>query len=252
MPVDPTDTRDCNPAGESQRVTDAHGSVPGGGQGCLYHIVREEDVNVDLGNNFTPAIPPPPCNGDDHILDQAYLVARSPYFGDPTAHAPLCDKHLVVLENGQNANADFNMMTNFRTDPNGEDPSDTRTGDVAEPGRVVGQVFNDIYFERNQMSVWYGEPRPIGNIPIGIYARVDTVPNVNQPYDPNTWRLIKTITTSADGAYESLLPSTETWNCPIPQGPCPGMYIAIVDDPGTASAPQPQLQPEPADGKHAV
>src|SRR5262249_714088 len=25
----------------------------------------------------------------------------------------------------------------------------------------------------------------------------------------------------------------ETLNCPIPQGPCPGMYIAVVDDPGT-------------------
>ena len=44
------------------------------------------------------------------------------------------------------------MMTNFRTD----------RGDVEEPGRVVGQVFNDIYFERNQMSPWYGEPRPSG------------------------------------------------------------------------------------------
>ena len=44
------------------------------------------------------------------------------------------------------------MMTNFRTDPNGEDPTDTRTGDVEEPGRVIGQVFNDIYFDRNQMS----------------------------------------------------------------------------------------------------
>ena len=62
-------------------------------------------------------------------------------------------------------------MTNFRTDPNGADPSDARTGDVAEPGRLVGQVFNDIYFERNPKSPWYGEPRPIAGIPVGIYAR---------------------------------------------------------------------------------
>ena len=99
------------------------------------------------------------------------------------------------------------MMTNFNTDPNGTDPSDTRAGDVEEPGRIVGQVFNDIYFEHDPMSPWYGEPRPIANVPIGIYARVDTVPNVNQPYDPNRWRLIKTVTTSADGAYEALLRS---------------------------------------------
>jgi hypothetical protein len=254
MPKDSNDTRPCNAADQTQRVTDAHGTVPGGGNGCLYRIVREEDVNVDLGNNFTPqpAIPPPPCNGDDHLIDKSTLTPRSVYFPVADAHAPLCDKHLVVLQNQQNANADFFMMTNFRTDPNGEDPTDTRTGDVEEPGRVVGQVFNDIYFERNQMSNWYGEPRPIANIPVGIYARVDTVPNASCPdptqpgvrcFDRNSWRLIKTVNTSADGAYEALLPSTETLNCPIPQGPCPGMYIAIVDDPGTKANPNPNYNP---------
>ena len=48
------------------------------GAGCLYHIVREEDVNVDLGNQFAPAIPPPPCTGDNHLIDQATLVAAQP------------------------------------------------------------------------------------------------------------------------------------------------------------------------------
>jgi large repetitive protein len=258
MPKDSNDTRLCNPGGtEPQRVTEAHGSIPGGGNGCLYRIVREEDVNVDLGNQFAPQIPPPPCNGDMHVLDQATLTPRSTtyYTGDQATSPskPLCDKHLVVLNNQQNANADFFMMTNFRTDPNGEDPTDTRTGDVEEPGRVVGQVFNDIYFERNQASNWYGEPRPIANIPVGIYARVDTVcanggtscptPNVNEPFNRDNWRLIKTVNTSADGAYEALLPSTETLNCPIPQGPCPGMYIAIVDDPGTKANPNANYNP---------
>src|SRR5262249_33426871 len=77
----------------------------------------------------------------------------------------------------------------------------------------------------------------------GIYARVDTVcagggtncptPNVNLPYDPNKWRLLKTVKTGADGSYEAIVPSTETFNCPIPQGPCPGLYPVVVDDPGT-------------------
>jgi hypothetical protein len=263
MPTDGKDTRDCNaglPAG-NLNVTVPHGSVPGGGQGCLYRPVREEDVNVDLGNTFTPAIPPPPCTGDDHVIDQSSLVTRSNHFGVAGAHAPLCDKRLVVLTNGQNANADFNLMTNFRTDPNGETATDTRTGDVAVPGRLIGQVFNDIYFERNQASPWYGEPRPITKIPVGIYARVDvkqangsfsmtgkeigrdgpSAPTVT--YDANQWRLIKTVTTSSDGAYEALLPSTETFNCPIPQGPCPGMYIAIVDDPGTKAHPNAGYNP---------
>src|SRR5258706_2191101 len=258
MPKDATDSRPCTPANTNgfKSVSDSHGAVPGGGQGCLYRIVREEDVNVDLGNRFRPAIPPPPCTGDDHVLDQSSLVSRIVFYtGDQAASPtrPLCDKRLVELQNGQNANADFHMMTNFRTDPNGTDASDTRTGDVAEPGRLVGQVFNDIYFERNPESPWYGEPRPIANIPIGIYARVDTVcpnggtncptPNVNLPYDPNRWRLLKTVRTGADGSYEAIVPSTETFNCPIPQGPCPGMYLVVVDDPGTKANPNPTFDP---------
>jgi hypothetical protein len=246
MPTDPTDTRPCNPTNDGSGFKSVSGPFAGeaGAQtGCLYRVVREEDVNVDLGNKFVPAIPPPPCAGDDHVVDQSTLVTRSPLFGDPTAHAPLCDKKLVQLQNSQNANADFNLMTNFRTDPNGEDASDTRTGDVAEPGRIIGLVSNDIYFERNPQSVWYGEPRPIGGIPVGIYARVDTVPNVNQPYTPDNWRLFTTVYTSPEGTYEALLPSTETFNCPIPQGPCPGMYIVKVNDPGTAAHPNAGYNP---------
>jgi large repetitive protein len=244
MPKDDSDPRDCNSEDTTNpNVSVAKGSVPGGGHGCLYRPVKEEDVNVDLGNKFIPAIPPPECTGDDHVIDQSTLVTRSNYFGVAGAHAPLCDKRLVVLQNGQNANADFNMMTNFRTDPNGEDASDTRTGDVEEPGRLIGLVSNDIYFERNPQSMWYGEPRPIGGIPVGIYARVDTSPNVSQPYTADNWRLFTTVYTSPEGTYEALLPSTETFNCPIPQGPCPGMYLVKVNDPGTAAAPNAGYNP---------
>jgi hypothetical protein len=246
MPKDDTDSRACNPANTSgfKNVSDPKGTIiPGGGAGCLYRPVKEEDVNVDLGNKFTPAIPPPPCAGDDHVIDQSTLVQRSVHFGVAGAHAPLCDKRLVVLTNGQNANADFNMMTNFNTDPNGTNPSDDRAGDVAEPGRIIGLVSNDIYFERNPKSMWYGEPRPIGGIPVGIYARVDTVPNINAPFSPDNWRLLTTVWTSPEGTYEALLPSTETFNCPIPQGPCPGMYLVKVDDPGTKANPNPGFDP---------
>ncbi|HSS10947.1 MAG TPA: hypothetical protein VLL25_13745, partial [Acidimicrobiales bacterium] len=244
MPNDGTDTRACNPTDAANpNVSVAKGSIPGGGEGCLYRPVKEEDVNVDLGNKFTPAIPPPACTGDDHVIDESTLTPRSVYFGQAGAHAPLCDKRLVVLQNGQNANADFNMMSNFRNDPNGQDPSDTRTGDVAAPGRIIGLVSNDIYFERNPKSMWYGEARPIGGIPVGIYARVDTVPNVNQPYTPDNWRLLTTVYTSPEGTYEALLPSTETLNCPIPPGPCPGMYLVKVNDPGTKAAPNAGYNP---------
>src|SRR5262249_45920366 len=144
----------------------------------------------------------------------------------------------------------------------------TSIGDVAAPARFVGQTFNDIYFERNPESPWYGEPRPIGGIPVGIYARVDvaqgttgsgdpgapfsitgneigrdgaTAPTVT--YDANRWRLLKTVNTSPDGSFETLVPSTETFNRPIPQGPCPGMYPTTVDDPGTKEHPNANYNP---------
>src|SRR6185369_11703891 len=61
MPKDTTDTRLCNPATATSdpNVSTAKGTIPGDGAGCLYRPVKEEDVNVDLGNKFTPAIPPP-------------------------------------------------------------------------------------------------------------------------------------------------------------------------------------------------
>ena len=56
--------------------------------------MREEDANVDLGNQFAPQIPPPPCNGDDHQIDKATLTPRSNFFPVAGAYAPLCDNHL--------------------------------------------------------------------------------------------------------------------------------------------------------------
>ena len=41
----------------------------------------------------------------------------------------------------------------------------------------------------------------------------------------------------------SLLPSTSTYNCPLPAGPCPNMYRVVGNDPGQPSAPQPRLPP---------
>ena len=266
MPKDAADTRDCNPANTNgfKSVSDAHGDVPGGGAGCLYRLVREEDVNVDLGNQIAPQIPPPPVHrrhARHRPVDadaEEQLLHRRP---GHRPSQPLCDKRLVVLQNGQNANADFHLMTNFRTDPNGTDASDTRTGDVAEPGRLVGQVFNDIYFERNPQSPWYGEPRPIANIPVGIYARVDTVcagggtncptPNVNLPYDPNKWRLLKTVKTGADGSYEAMRAVDRDVQLPDPAGTLPGHVPGGGRRPGDEGSPEPDVRPEPADRHHA-
>src|SRR5262249_50097964 len=104
MPKDGTDTRACNPENTSGflSVSDAHGAVPGGGQGCLFHAVREEDVNVDLGNQFAPQIPRPPCTGDSHALDQSTLTSSTSRRGrrgapsTPATRAPARRSHCVT------------------------------------------------------------------------------------------------------------------------------------------------------------
>ena len=149
----------------------------------------------------------------------------------------------MVLTNGQNANADFNMMTNFSTDPNGTNASDTRIGDVAEPGRIIGLVSNDIYFERDPKSMWYGEPRPIGGIPVGIYARVDTVPNVNAPYSPDNWRLLTTVWTSSGRHVRGAAAVDRDVQLPDPAGPVPGHVPGEGGRPGYQGAPNAGYDP---------
>ena len=251
MPTDPTDTRACNPAMHVQATRTLprpKGAIPARQTRLPLPHRAEEDVNVDLGNQFTPQIPPPPCVGDDHVLDQSTLVTRSPYYGDPTCRHPrLCaTRSWWFSQNRQNANADFNMMTNFRTDPNGDGPNDTRDGRCggARPRRRAGL---QRHLLRAQPDVRLVRRAAADRRTSRSASTPGWTPcperAIQSPFDPNSWRLIKTLTTSADGAYEILLPSTETFNCPIPQGPCPGMYIAIVDDPGTKEHPNPNYNP---------
>jgi hypothetical protein len=248
MPKDPHDTRSCNPTTSTQGQRVSNDPLNPDPKGCLYHIQREEDVNVDLGAQITPAIPPPPCAGDQHVLDQATTTSRSTLFTGnqgTSPSMPLCDMRLVELKNQANANADFFLMTNFPTavqNPSIAPSHPDAVGDVPAPGRLFGAVFNDIYFDRDPKSIWYGEPRAIGDIPIGIYG-IDAPPSGATETSYKDWRLVTTVTTDENGSYEALLPSTETFNCPIPQGPCPGMYIVVVNDPGSKAHPNPNYNP---------
>ena len=45
-------------------------------------------------------------------------------------------------------------------------------------------------------------------------------------------RLVTTIQTDPQGQYEVILPSTSSYNCPLPAGPCPGIYRFLANDPG--------------------
>ncbi|MHB1159652.1 MAG: IPT/TIG domain-containing protein [Chloroflexota bacterium] len=160
----------------------------------LYEIVKEEDVNTDRGDDFVPQIPPPPCAGPMHLVEDD----RSPYNGQ---QMPLCTSRLVELLDGQNAAADFFMFT-----------------EVPIPGRMVGLLTDDLNIETAATSIYYGDKMGIPHTPLGI-----------RDY---SGRLITTVYSDTNGVFEVLLPSTYTANAPIPSGVSPGMYMVVANDPG--------------------
>jgi hypothetical protein len=224
---------DCVPVPAGKWIVEA---VPPPG----YQVVKEEDINVFSGDTFLPQsafmpqIPPPPCAGPLHTVDVVddpddanfdpdspwntqgvynpdflgttsplALSGGSPYEGQ---RMPLCNRRLIDLKNGFNANSDFFIFTA-----------------VPAPGRIRGLLVDNLVLEINPSSALYAEKRGIPNAPIGIRDF--------------TGRLITTVYSDENGYWEVLLPSTGSYNCPVPAGPCPGMYQVVGNDPGTPQNP---------------
>ncbi len=125
----------------------------------------------------------------------------TPYSGRPM---PICDSKLVTVVGGHSNPAGFYMYT-----------------DVPLPAKFYGLVNDDLNVQTDRRSIMLGEVAGQANGPVGIYDE-----NGNWKYtahsDPN-------------GFYEVLLPSTGTYNCPLPAGPCAGVYRLVGNDPGTLS-----------------
>ena len=64
-----------------------------------------------------------------------------------------------------------------------------------------------------------GEVAPASNVPVGIYD------------ENGNWKM--TTHSDVNGFYEALVPSMDTYNCPLPAGPCPNVYRLVGNDPGT-------------------
>ncbi len=196
----------------------------------LYKPTQEEDVNVFDGDtrlpqeNFPVAAGDPlpsgaqspgdggllsqgggfvsPCIGNGHtvnVTDAPFQAnGGSPYEGQ-SRH--LCDQKLVTVRGGQAAAPNFNLFT-----------------PVPLPTHFWGLTINDLGLSQDKSQIGYGEAQPLPNVPMGIYD----------------WsgRLVDTVTTDWNGFYEALEPSTSSYNCPLPAGPCPGMYYFKGNDPG--------------------
>ncbi|MBI4939589.1 MAG: hypothetical protein HY830_02435 [Actinobacteria bacterium] len=215
----------------------------------VYQVTKEEDVNVfdgdgrDAQENFahgtvttvdqtpqlapgdapsssTPPEPPsqqagivPACVGAPHtvrVTNPNFADAGgSPFEGQDR---PLCDERLVTLRSQQAVAPTFFMFT-----------------PVPLPTHFWGIVINDLGLTYDPRSTNYGEAQGIGNVPVGLYDfRGD---------------LVDTVTTDFNGFYEAIEPSTSSYNCPLPAGPCPGMYRFVGNDPGQPDRANPNYNP---------
>lgn len=202
--------------------------------GKMYQVTKEEDVNVFDGDGYLPqdnfppsavqaadppgpppATPTPPgeppsqqagiiagCVGANHLVtvtDQAFLdVGGSPFEGQ---QRPLCDQKLVTVRGSQATAPNFTLFT-----------------PVPLPTHFWGLTINDLGLSNDKRSVEFGEAAGLGGVPMGIYDWAG--------------KLVDTVDTDPNGFYEALEPSTSTYNCPLPAGPCPNMYRFVGNDPG--------------------
>lgn len=210
----------------------------------MYQVTQEEDVNVFDGDDRLPqenfvkgtpgsqpaggVTPGDPGQGGPvsqqagiisgcvgalhrvHVTDQAFLDAGgSPY---ENQDRPMCDAKLVTLRGNQAVAPNFNLFT-----------------EVPLPTHFWGLTVNDLGLSQDKTQTGYGEAQPLPGVPMGIYDY--------------SGRLVDTVITDHNGMYEALEPSTSSYNCPLPAGPCPGMYYFKGNDPGQPGHVNPQYNP---------
>ena len=212
----------------------------------IYQPTSEQDVNVFDGDNYLPqdnfpftgtagtgssgsqgagsGVPeaPPsqggglgvyPCVGPDqsvHVTNSNFADGGgSPFEGQPRA---LCTEKLIAVRGGQAVAPNFNLFTQ-----------------TPLPTHFWGLTINDLGLSWDKRSIQYGEAQGIPNVPMGIYD----------------WsgNLVDSTTTDFNGFYEAIEPSTSSYNCPLPAGPCAGMYRFVGNDPGQPGQHNPNYNP---------
>jgi hypothetical protein len=208
------------------------------GGGKMYKVTSEQDVNIFTGDSYLPQenYPPAtaaagaiqstggdqanvptqpisqqagiisPCAGPLHtvkVTNPDFLAGGgSPFEGQAR---PSCVDKIVTVRAGQATAPNFNLFT-----------------DVPIPTHFWGLTLNDLGLTLDKRSVNFGEAQGMPYVPVGLYD--------------STGRLSYTTHTDYNGLYEALVPSTDTYNCPVPAGPCPNMYRFVGNDPGQPGA----------------
>ncbi len=81
----------------------------------------------------------------------------------------------------------------------------------------------------DRRSTSLGEVQGVADVPVGLYDWTN--------------RLLTTVDTDYNGLFEVLMPSTNSYNCPVPAGPCSGMYRFVGNDPGQPQHPNLNYKP---------
>jgi large repetitive protein len=173
-----------------------------------YEHIKEEDRNVDFGDQVIPQLLPAECVGDLREVPP-YMSFNTDSAGDPVVADPepapfagdmraLCDRKSIKLSNGQNAAADFHLMT-----------------DVPKAARVVGFILDDVANEFDPNSPNFGEKYAPPWLPVS--------------FRDFTGKEITRVYSDEFGKYNALLPSTFTANVPMPSGMGPNMLTACMN-----------------------
>lgn len=173
-----------------------------------YEHVKEEDRNVDFGDEYIPAKAmkqdlldnQPVLVGDLRVVPNELSLfpgVPAPFAGDPR---PLPDRKQVELKPGLNSACDFFLFTK-----------------VPVAGQLVGIILDDLANEFDPASPAFGEKYAPPNLPISIR---DWMGN-----------LIAYTASDMYGAYNALVPSTYTANLPQPSGMSPHMLTVVLNDP---------------------
>ena len=207
-----------------------------------YGLVKEEDKNVDFGEEYIPqefylsgyplgdpgyTDAPPRVTAEEYPLYAPFCVGTlhevpaelalfpgvgAAYGGDKR---PLCDAKLAYLRAGQNTGVNFFLFT-----------------EAPVAGHIVGFVLDDTTNEFDPNAPTFGEKYAPPFMPVAIR-------------DWTGRELLRTYT-DAYGVYNVLVPSTWTAAAPIPSGMVPNMLTACINaptmpGPGGTQIPDPQF-----------
>jgi hypothetical protein len=185
-----------------------------------YEIQKEEDKNVDFGDSYAVAMQalPPECVGERPYPVPAELtlfpgVPVAPEYRDnPPVDAPAypagytgkkrpyCDRLAVTVVPKANPPANFYLFTR-----------------TPVAGHIVGMILDDLSNEFSPYSPNFGEKYSPPFMPISLRDQAG--------------REFSRVYSDRFGNYNALVPSTFTYNVPMPSGVSPNMVQACLNSP---------------------